>query len=176
MVLVARSRGDLDQTANLMRAEIRALDKDLPVTVNTMAESLSMSLLPARVAASVAGALGAAALLLATLGLYGVTAYSVRQRMKELGLRAAIGAQSGQLIRLIVGRGMALTAIGLALGAAGAFGVTRFAEFLLYDVSPTDPVTFLGIAVLLTAAALAACLIPARRAGKADPMRVLRYE
>jgi len=176
MTLVVRSRGALEQTASLLRAEIRALDKDLPISLNTMTEYMSVSLLPARIAASVAGALGAAALLLATLGLYGVTAYSVRQRMRELGLRAAIGAQSSHLIRLIVGRGMALTAGGLALGAGAAFGVTRFGEFLLYGISPTDPITFLGIAVVLTAAGLAACVIPARRAGKADPMQVLRYE
>ena len=160
-----------------LRREIHALDGALPVfDVKAMNEHLNVALLPVRAAATLVGALGGVALLLTTLGLYGLVAYAVRQRTKEIGIRSAVGAQTGQLVRLMIGHGMKLTVVGLVIGIAAALGVSRFLEFLLYNVSSTDPVTFVGITCFLMAVAFLGCLLPARKAARIDPVIALRHE
>jgi putative ABC transport system permease protein len=113
---------------------------------------------------------------LATVGIYGVLAYSVSQRRHEIGIRMAIGARRSDVLWLIVGQGMLLTFIGVAIGVTGAFVLTRFLSTLLYEVRPTDPATFVVVPLLLAGVALLACYIPARRAMRVDPMVALRHE
>ena len=124
----------------------------------------------------VLGIAGVMALLLGTVGLYGVIAYSVSQRTREIGIRMAIGAQRKDVMSLVLGEGMSVILLGLAVGLAGALALTKFLSSLLFGVTATDPLTFASVAVLLAVVALAACYIPARRALLVDPMLALRYE
>jgi ABC-type antimicrobial peptide transport system permease subunit len=119
---------------------------------------------------------GMLALVLACIGLYGLLSYEVARRTRELGIRTALGAQHHDLLGLVVGQGILLVLIGAAIGIAAAMGVTRFMAAMLFGVHANDPVTFAGVAILLTLVALAACYIPARRATRVDPMVALRYE
>jgi ABC-type antimicrobial peptide transport system permease subunit len=121
-------------------------------------------------------AFAALALLLASIGVYGTTAYAVSRRTHEIGIRMALGARSGDVLRAVLCRALKLTSIGIALGLAGSIALTRIIRSLLYDVSPTDPLTFACVALFLAAAALFASYLPARRAAKIDPMQALRYE
>jgi putative ABC transport system permease protein len=116
------------------------------------------------------------ALLIATMGLYGMIAYVTSQRIREIGVRMALGAQRGDILALVVSQGMFLVLSGLAVGVAGASALTRFLSSILHGISPTDLPTFIGVAVLLALVALIACYLPGRRATKIDPMEALRYE
>ena len=141
-----------------------------------MTSLISFALLPAKFAAGLFSLFGVLALLLATVGLYGVMSYMVSQRTHEIGIRMAIGADKSDVLRLIMKQGLTLTAFGLGIGLVIALGFTRVLKSLLYDVSPSDPLTFGAIALLLAIVAMLATLIPARRAMKVDPMIALRYE
>jgi ABC-type antimicrobial peptide transport system permease subunit len=176
MALHVRTAGD----PNLLRGDVRdrilALDKNLLVEVATMRENMAMAFLPARVAVTVLGLVGIFGLSLAVVGIYGVVSYAVSQRTGEIGLRMALGAESRDILRLIVGRGMALTLIGVGLGSALSLALARLLSRILIGVSAVDPLTFIVVPLLLTAVAIFACWIPARRATKVDPMIALRCE
>jgi predicted permease len=160
-----------------IRKEILKLDPEQPVSnIRTMEQAISRSLSDRRFALTLLGMFAVTALGLAGIGLYGVMAYAVTQRTHEIGIRVALGAERRDVLRLVVGQGLKLVLMGLGLGLAGALALTRFLKALLFGVSPTDPLTFALITVLLTAVALLACWIPARRATKVDPMTALRFE
>lgn len=160
-----------------LRQAVAAVDKDQPVyVINAMQDLVDNSIAPRRFAAVILALFGALALLLAAAGIYGVASYSVSRRTQEIGLRMALGAQRGDVLRLIVGQGIRLTAIGIALGLAGALAATRALSSLLYGVGATDPATFVSVPLVLAAVGLAACYIPARRAAKVDPIAALRRE
>jgi putative ABC transport system permease protein len=153
------------------------MDPNLPLTqVLTMNEVVSLSIYRPRLIAILFGVFAVVALLLASVGIYGVMAYSVGQRTHEIGIRMALGAQRGDVLRLIVMQGMKLIVVGAVIGLAGALAFTRLIRNLLFEISTTDPVTFAFIAALLGIVALLACYIPARRATKVDPMVALRVE
>jgi macrolide transport system ATP-binding/permease protein len=178
MLLVsAHTASDLPAITENVRQTIAQLDARMPVTGITLAEAnLSFAYWKPRLVAELAGALGALALLLATLGLYSVMTYTVSQRTREIGIHMALGAQLGDVRRLIVGQGMRLVVLGLVLGLAGAFAVTRVLAGQLLGVGTTDPLTFAGMAILLMVVALVACWVPARRAMRVDPLVALRQE
>ncbi len=175
--LVIRTSADPSALAIAATDAVHKFDPTLPVTqVLTMDELLSDSVSPRRFAAVLTATFAALALLLAAVGIYGVTSYTVSQRTQEIGIRMALGAQPASVRALILGRTMKLAAVGVALGLAGALVLTRYLASLLFEVRAADPATFVAVSLLLAAAALAACLIPARRAMQVDPMVALRYE
>jgi putative ABC transport system permease protein len=160
-----------------MRQQIRELDSTLPLTnVWTMDEVIAQSVWQPRLYTILFGVFAAVALLLAAVGLYGVMAYSVTVRTHEIGLRMALGAQTGNVLRLVAGQAIKLVLIGVSIGLVAALLLTRLMADLLFATSASDPLTFAGIAVLLMLVALAACYLPARRATRVDPMVALRYE
>jgi len=177
MSCVIRTGGDPASAGPAVRGEIRSLDKGAPVfNVRTMNEVLATSIAPRRAPMLLLSAFAAAALLLAMIGIYGVTAYYVTQRTQEIGIRMALGAQVSDVLKLVLKGGIALAAIGLAAGVVGAFILTRWMASLLFGVKPTDGLTFVAVSVCLLATALVACYLPARRATKVDPLVALRYE
>jgi putative ABC transport system permease protein len=160
-----------------VRAVIRELDPEMsPMDTRPLSEIISFALLPARFAAALFGLFGVLALLLASVGLFGVMSYSVSQRTHEIGIRATLGAQRGDIVRLVLKQGLTLTAIGLVIGLIISLASARVLSSLLYDISATDPLTFAGVSLLLVAVASLACYIPARRATKVDPVVALRNE
>jgi predicted permease len=160
-----------------IRRTIAELDRSLPILrQRTFEEHAAISLFPQRVALWVAGSLGSVALLLALLGIYGVTAFSVAQRTREIGVRAALGASRGQILRPVLRQGLVLAGVGVLLGAVAAAAITRLVAGLLYGVAPTDLAAFAGAALVLVAAAIAGSWIPARRAAAIDPASALRSE
>src|SRR5262245_5133108 len=177
MTLLLRAVTKPELLIAAVRQEIRALDPKLPVyNVMTLEQYRRDHLFDKRFQATLIGGFGLLALVLASLGLYGALSYSVAQRTQEIGVRMALGARAGDVLWLVVGQGIRLTAIGGALGLAGAFVAARVLKSLLYGVTATDPLTFIVIPLLLTLVALLACWIPARRATKVDPMIALRCE
>ncbi len=175
--LVVRTTGDSEGALAGVRNSVRALDANLPLfDVKTLTEHMQLALFPGQIAATVLGAFGFVALILAAIGIYGVTSYSVAQRTREIGIRMALGARLADVLRLVIGNGLKLMAIGVGLGLAGAYLLTRALTSLLSGISPTDPVTFIFVSLLLIAVALIATYIPARRATKVDPLVALRYE
>ncbi|HZS04926.1 MAG TPA: ABC transporter permease [Blastocatellia bacterium] len=175
--LIVRTRGNPTDYLPAVRNVVAALDDSLPLfDVKTMREHLGLALLPARLAGTILGIFGLVALVLAASGIYGVMSYSVARRTREIGIRMALGAGRGDVLRLIVGQGMKLVVIGTAIGLVAALALGRLLGSLLYGLSPADPLTFAGMVLLLAGVALAACWIPARRATKTDPMIALRYE
>jgi len=177
MTVVVRALSAPMALAGGLRAEVRALDKDLPVSkVRTMETVRGDSIAQPRFRALLIVLFGAVALALTTIGIYGVMAYSVARRTHEIGVRMALGAHYGDVMKLVVRHGMFLTGLGLAIGLAGAFALTRLLSAMLYGVSATDPLTFTAVSLALAGVAFCACYLPARRATKVDPVEALRYE
>jgi putative ABC transport system permease protein len=174
---VKTSNGDPTSLAPAIRNEVLQIDKDQPISnVGTMEQIVASTVAPQKFATWLLAVFAASAMLLAAIGIYGVMAYSVTQRTHEIGIRMALGAGRRDVLRMVVSQGMKLAFIGLAIGLIFAVGLTRLMSSLLYGVSATDPLTYGGVSVLLAVVALLACLIPARKATKVDPMIALRYE
>jgi putative ABC transport system permease protein len=177
MNLAARVRGDPESIAPQVRAALRSMDADVPLSaVQTMASILSDSVSGPRLRTQLLVGFASVALVLAVVGLYGMLAYSVTRRSREMGIRMALGARPAAVFRLVVRQGMVLVIVGVVLGVGGALAATRLLRSQLFAVAPTDPAVFAFVAVALVAAGLAACVVPARRATKADPMAALRVE
>jgi len=177
MKLYLRTDGKPELLAAAVQQAVSALDENLPVyKIAPLSTYLTDALTPQRLASRLISGFGLLALLPASIGLYGVMTYAVAQRTQEIGIRMAPGAQTRDVLKLIVRQGMTLASLGVALGLAASLALTRLIKGLLFGVSATDPLTFAPIARLLTAVALLACRIPARRATKVDPMVALRCD
>ncbi|MFP5264398.1 MAG: ABC transporter permease [Blastocatellia bacterium] len=175
--LVVRSTADTASLLAAIRRAVQEVDKDQPVAnVRTMRERISNSIAQPRFYTLLLSTFAVVALVLAAVGIYGVLSYSVTQRTREIGIRMALGADRRDIVKLVVGQGMAPAVVGVGIGLAAAFALTRFMASLLFAVDATDPLAFAAISLLLTAVALVACYIPARRATKVDPTVALRYE
>ena len=174
--IVVRARGDVPIVPALAGV-VRDIDPSIAlVGVETLEEHLQVPMFPARAAGLLLGMFGAVALTLAIVGLYGVVAYSVSQRTVEIGVRMALGARQGDIVRMVVWQGFRLTLIGMGIGLALALGVTRVLSSVLYGISASDPITFGGVAAALAAVALLASYVPARWAARVEPIRALRAE
>ncbi len=177
LYLSVRTEGDPLSVVAPAREAVWSIDRDLPVSqIKTMTQLMSESVALPRTYTLLLGLFGGVAMLLAAIGIYGVIAYAVTQRTREIGIRMALGAQTRDVVKMIVKEGMTLALVGVAIGLAASFALTRVQASLLYGVSVTDPLTFLVITLLLASVALLACYLPARRATKVDPMEALRYE
>ena len=160
-----------------MQKVVQELDARLALNrLGTLEQHLALALFPARTTGLLLSIFGAVATLLAISGLFGVIAHSVSQRTREIGIRVALGAKQADVLKMILRQGMKLAGIGIVIGLTGAFALTRLIRTLLYGVGPTDLLTFTAVPTALAAIALLACLLPARRAAKVDPMEALRYE
>jgi predicted permease len=172
-----RSRVPPLSLASAVQREIRKVDPEVPASnIKTMEQYLSASVSPRRFNLWLLTVFAVAALVLATVGIYGVMSYSVAQRTREIGVRMALGAQRSDILRMVVGHGMLLAVAGLAVGLIGALALSRLMSGLLYQVSTTDPATYILLTFFLLLVTLAACLVPAHRATKVDPTVALRYE
>jgi len=177
LTFVVRTSGDPTAFAGSVREALRSVDKTLPTyNLKTMDDVVTTAAAPRRLPMLLLSAFAGVAIFLASLGIYGVTSYYVTQRTHEIGVRMALGAQLNQILRLVLKQGLVLVVVGVGIGAIGSWFATRLLSSLLYEVSVTDSVTFIVVAVLLIIVALLACYIPARRATKVDPMIALRYE
>ena len=177
LIFHVRTAGSVNEAIQALRAEAAAIDPALTIfDAEPMTEYIAASLFGAKIAATLLSVLSCVGLLLAAMGLYGVLAYSVAQRTQEIGLRMALGASRRDVLELVLGQGLQLTLVGVAVGTVAALALGQFLSSLLYAVKPADPFTFVAVSVVLTAIALAACAIPVRRATRIDPMVALRYE
>ena len=177
MLLVIHTADKPEALIPAVRREVLALDPELPLfEISTLEQAIARSLSTKRLTSLLLAGFAATALLLAVIGIYGVISLNVSNRTSEFGIRLALGAQPRDVLRLVIGQGLRLTFGGVALGLGGALGLTRFLASLLFEIKPTDPLIFTGVAVALALAALAACYVPARRATKVDPLIALRYE
>lgn len=175
--LIVETAGDSRTQIPAVRRVIQSLDPALPILESqTMSDYMTVPLFFARITGVLLGVFGGLALALAMVGLYGVIAYSVAQRTREIGIRIALGANRRDVLRLVVGQGLKLTLIGAAIGLAAAFAVTRLIQSFLFGISATDPATFAAATFLLVTIACLACYLPARSASRVDPMVALRYE
>jgi putative ABC transport system permease protein len=175
--LTVRTSGDPMQMAELIRQQVWAVDKEQAVAnVMPLEELVDDELAPRKMQTSLLGGFAALALLLATLGIYAVLSFAVTQRTQEIGVRAALGAEPADILRMVLSQGMKLFVVGAAIGLAAAFALSQAIVHLLYGVSATDPLSFVGVTVLLAAVTMLACYIPARRAMRVDPLVALRYE
>jgi putative ABC transport system permease protein len=177
MTLVVRTNEEPMSLATAVRSRIQEIDKDQPVyNVATMEQLLTKSIAQPRFSTLMLGVFALLALALTAIGVYGVVSYTIAQRTREIGIRMALGAQMRDVLRLVIGQGLKMVLLGVALGLAGAGALSHVMKSLLFGVSATDPAIFAIISVLLTSVALLACYLPARRAAKVDPMIALRYE
>jgi putative ABC transport system permease protein len=176
MTLHVRTENASTGLAAALRGVVQTFDSRLPIEIKTLDERIRGTLTSERMTSWLLTAFGLLALVLAAVGIYGVLAFSVSQRTHEIGLRMALGAQRRDVLGLVLRQGLRLAGVGIAIGLALAFALTRLLRTLLYDVSSTDPLTFAGVSLLLVCIALLACWLPARRAAKIDPMEALRYE
>jgi len=174
--IVARAQGDVKTLIPAMRSAAQSLNRDVPTNFRTLGQIFSSSLDNRRFSLVIFGGFAGVALLLAALGVYGVTSYAVTQRTQEIGVRIALGARVVDVLRLVIGQWMKSVSLGVAIGLAGAFALTRLIAHLLFEVSATDPLTFLIVTALLMSVGLIACYLPARRATKVDPLIALRHE
>jgi predicted permease len=176
-ILTVRTEGRPESLLGAVRKEVQTLDSNLPLfDVKTLTEHMRFALFPSRIAAVVLGVVGLVALLLSAIGIYGITSYTVAQRTHEIGIRLALGAQLSDVLKLVLSHGLKLTIIGATIGLFGAYLATRAITSVLYGVSATDPLTFVGVSALLIGVALVACYVPSRRATKVDPLVALRNE
>ncbi len=177
LIMTVRTAGEPASAAASLRSTVWSLDRQVPVTdVRTMQQVIGQSTAPRRFNLVLVGSFAVAALLLAAVGLYGVISYSVSQRTHEIGVRMALGARRGDVLRMVLGSGLTLVSIGVAAGLAGALAASRLLTSYLFAVSPSDPATFVGVALVLAAIALLASMAPALRAARVDPMIALREE
>jgi len=177
MTLVVSTDTDPEPLAAPIREQIRAFDRDLPVAqMRAMEDVLHESVGVRRFDALLLGTIGTVGVALALLGIYGVMSYSVARRTREIGIRTALGARTRDILQLVLGRAMILTLLGIAAGLGGAFALTRLLATLLFDITPTDAVTFALVSLLLGAVAMVASYLPARRALRVDPAVALRPE
>jgi putative ABC transport system permease protein len=175
--LLVRLTGDPAAFGTTIRSEVKAVNSRLPTPkIRTMDDILADTVAQPRFHTLLSGLFGFTALVLAAIGIYGVMAYSVTQRTHEIGIRMALGARKGNVLSLVIRQGMKLTLIGVAVGVVAALALTRVMRNLLYEVDPTDPLTFVAVPLFLICVALVACWLPARRAAKVDPMVALRHE
>jgi predicted permease len=176
IAVVLRTAGEPDLLTGSLRRMVRELSPDVPVKFTTMDAALAGSVATPRFRTLLFSIFAGLAVCLAMAGVYGVMAYVVSQRCNEIGLRMALGASTGDVLRLVLGQGLTLAAIGMVLGLAGAMAATRLLTAMLFEVKPADPLTYVAVALLLGMVTLAACYVPARRATKVDPLVALRQE
>jgi putative ABC transport system permease protein len=177
MRFVVRTAGDPSSYTDRVRAAVRDIDPSLPVYgLTPMSDVIAKAVVQPRFLSLLLAIFSTIALFLAAVGIYGVMAYAVAQRTQEIGVRMALGARQGHVLQLVLGQGFLLLLVGIMLGVGGAFALTRWMRTLLFEITPTDPLTYTVVVGILTIVALLACFIPARRATKVDPLVALRYE